>query len=59
MQPHILLGLFALLSVLLAGAAIGCSLGLTAGERVYVIALTLAVVAWLTGRRARRQEDCP
>ncbi len=58
MPPHVLLGLFALLIVMLAGAAIGRLLGLSAGEGLYATALTLAVGAWFVGRRVRRREDC-
>lgn len=57
-QPHILVALFALFTVMLAGAAIGRLFGLSAGEGIYLTALTLAVVGWFMGQRARRREDC-
>lgn len=57
-RPHTLIGLFALLTVILAGAAIGRLLGLSASEGIYLTTLTLAVVGWFIGRRMRRREDC-
>jgi len=57
-QPHTLIGLFALLTFILAGAAIGRLLGLSASEGIYLTTLTLAVVGWFMGRRIRRREDC-
>ena len=57
-QPYILIGLFALLTFILAGAAIGRVIGLSEGESLYLTLLTLAVVGWLIARRIRRQGDC-
>lgn len=57
-QPHSLIGLFTLLTFILAGAAIGQLLVLSASEGIYLTTLTLAVVGWFTGRRMRRREDC-
>lgn len=56
MQPHHWIGLFALLTVIVAGAAIGHLLGLSAGEGAYLTALILALIGWLAGRRARHQD---
>lgn len=58
MPLHLLLGMFVSSTVLLAGAAIGRLLGLSAGEGLYATALTLGVGNWFVGRRARRREDC-
>jgi len=57
LQLHILIGVFALLTAVLAGAAVGRLLGLSAGEAAYLSMLLLAAVSWLTGQRARRQEE--
>jgi hypothetical protein len=51
---HFWLGGFALLTVLLAGAAIGRLSGLSAGEGAYLTLLLLALLGWLVGRRGRR-----
>jgi len=57
-RPYTLIGLLALLTFILAGAAIGRLMGLSASEGIYLAALTLAVVGWLIARRIRRREDC-
>jgi len=57
MQPHRLLGWFAVLTVILAGAALGRSAGLSSGEGIYLTALVLAVTGWIAGRRVRRRKD--
>lgn len=57
-RPHTLIGLFALLTFILAGAAIGRVMGLSVSEGIYLTTLTLAVVGWFMGRRMRRREDC-
>lgn len=51
LQSHKLIGLFTLLTLLLAGAAGGRIIGLTAGEGVYLIALLLAFIGWIAGRK--------
>lgn len=53
---HICIGLFALVTAVLAGAALGRMFGWSAGEGAYLTMLVIAVVAWWVGRRARRQE---
>jgi len=58
-QPHSLIGLFALLTFILAGGAIGRLMGLSASEGIYLTTVTLAVVGWFMGRRIRRREGCP
>ncbi len=55
MQMHCSIGFFALLTALLAGAAIGHLLGLSAGGGAYLTALILALIGWLAGRHARHQ----
>lgn len=57
MQPHVGIGLFAVLTALLAGAAIGRVFGLSAGEGLYLTALALAVMGWFIGRHSRRREN--
>jgi len=57
-QPYILVGLFALLTLILAGAAIGRLMGLSASEGIYLTILMLAAIGWFMGRRIRRREDC-
>lgn len=57
-RPHTLIGLFALLTFILAGAAIGRLMGLSVSEGIYLTTLTVTVVGWFIGRRIRRREDC-
>ena len=57
-RPHTLIGLFALLTFILAGAAIGRLLGLSASEGIYLTILTLVAIGWFMVRRIRRQGDC-
>lgn len=54
---HFSIGLFAILTALLAGAAIGRLFGLSAGEGLYLTALALAVMGWLIGRYSPRREN--
>ncbi len=51
LQPHMLMGLFTLLTLVLAGAAVGRILGLTAGEGAYLTTLLLAFIGWIAGRK--------
>ncbi|MDX2138475.1 MAG: hypothetical protein SF123_10305 [Chloroflexota bacterium] len=55
MQVHTWIGIFAVMTLLLAGAAVGRMVGLNAGEGAYLTAFALAVVNWWVGRRARRE----
>jgi hypothetical protein len=57
-RPYTLIGVFALLTLILAGTAIGRLLGFSAGEGIYLTTLMLAVVGWFMGRKVPRQEDC-
>jgi hypothetical protein len=51
LQPHTLMGLFTLLTLVLTGAALGRIIGLTAGEGAYLTALLLAFIGWIAGRK--------
>lgn len=57
-RPYTLIGLFALLTFILAGAAIGRLMGLSVSEGIYLTTLTVTLVGWFMGRRIRRREDC-
>jgi hypothetical protein len=54
---HICIGLFAFVTAVLAGAAVGRLFGWSAGEGAYLTMLVIAVVGWWVGRRTRRQEQ--
>ncbi len=54
---HICIGLFALVTAVLAGAALGRAFGWSGGEGAYLAMLVIAVVGWWVGRRARREEQ--
>ncbi len=54
---HICIGLFALVTAVLAGAALGRVFGWSAGEGAYLTMLVIAVGGWWVGRRTRRQEQ--
>lgn len=51
------IGLFAVLTALLAGAAIGRLFGLSVGQGLYLTVLALAVMGWLIGRNSLRREN--
>lgn len=55
LSPHYLVGMFILLTITLAGAAIGRLLGMSASEGAYLTLLALAAVGWLVGRQTFRQ----
>ncbi len=55
MQRHHWLGLFTLLTLVLAGAAIGRIFKLPNGEGIYLIVLSVALIGWWIGRRSSRQ----
>lgn len=50
-QSQTLMGLFTLLTLVLAGIAVGRIIGLTAGESAYLTALLLALIGWIAGRK--------
>lgn len=54
---HICIGLFAIVTAVLAGAALGRAFGWSAGEGAYLAILVIAVVAWWVGRCTRHQEE--
>lgn len=54
---HICIGLFAVVTAVLAGATLGRVFGWSSGEGTYLTMLVLAVVGWWMGRRAGRQEE--
>jgi ATP/ADP translocase len=53
---HICIGVFALVTMVLAGAALGRAFGWSAGEGAYLTMLVMAVIGWLVTRRARCEE---
>ena len=53
---HFIIGLFAVLTALLAGVVIGQLFGLSAGQGHYLTALALALMDWLIGRYSPRME---
>ena len=57
MQQHHWLGLFALLTLVLAGAAIGRILELPNGEGIYLTMLAAALIGWWIGRRSRHRKE--
>ncbi len=54
---HFSIGLFAILTALLAGAVIGRLFGLSVGQGLYLTALALAVMGCLIGRYSPRREN--
>jgi len=54
---HICIGLFALITVVLAGAALERAFGWSAGGGAYLTLLIVSLIGWWMGRRARRQEE--
>ena len=57
MQQHHWLGLFALLTLVLAGAAIGRIFKLPNGEGIYLSVLIAALICWWIGRRGSRDKE--
>ena len=57
MQRHHWLGLFALLTLVLAGAAIGRILKLPNGEGIYLTVFAAALIGWWIGRRSSRKQE--
>jgi hypothetical protein len=54
-QSHILFGLFAFVTLILAGAALGRLFGLPVGDAAYLTITLLAVIGWMTGRRTQKE----
>ncbi|MDL1901507.1 hypothetical protein FBR02_12120 [Anaerolineae bacterium CFX9] len=57
--PHTLKGAFALVTLLLAGAAVGRVLGLRFGEALYLAVLLLTLLGWLGGQLRLRRAGQP
>ncbi len=55
MQTHMWIGAFAAITAIVAGAAIGRFVGMSAAEGVYLTLLALSVIGWWIERRARRR----
>lgn len=55
LKPQIALGGFALITLLLAGAAVGRVFGVGFGEALYLTGLVLVVLGWLGNRVMLRQ----
>jgi hypothetical protein len=53
---HVCTGVFALVTAVLAGAALGRMVGWSAGEGAYLTMLLMSLVGWWVMRRARREE---
>lgn len=51
------LGLFALLTLVLAGATIGRMFKLPNGEGIYLTLLITALIGWWVGRRSSRKKE--
>jgi hypothetical protein len=47
-------GMFALLTLLVCGAAVGQRVGLALWESLYLTLLVLGVIGWLAGRSRRK-----
>ncbi len=50
LKPQTALGGFALITLLLAGAAVGRVLGVSFGEALYLTGLLLVILGWLGNR---------
>jgi hypothetical protein len=50
LKPQTALGGFALITLLLAGAAVGRVLGVSLGEALYLTGLLLVILGWLGNR---------
>jgi hypothetical protein len=56
LKPHTAIGVFALVTALLAKAAIGRVLGISFGEALYLSVLALIGIAWTVNRLMLRRE---
>ncbi len=55
LKPQIALGGFALITLLLAGAAVGRVLGVSFGEALYLTGVLLVILGWLGNRMMLRR----
>lgn len=55
LKPQTALGGFALITLLLVGAAVGRVFGMSVGEALYLTALLLAAIGWLGNRLMLRR----
>lgn len=55
LKPQIALGGFAIMTLLLAGAAVGRVSGMSFGEALYVTVLLLIAIGWLVNRCVLRR----
>ncbi len=55
LKPQTALGGFALITLLLAGAAVGRVFGVSFGEALYLTGLALVVLGWLGNRMMLRR----
>ena len=56
LPSYTLLGVFALLTAVLAGAAVARLCGLSSSEGAYLAVLLLVFIGWLAGRRERKHQ---
>ena len=56
MQRHHWLGLFASLTLVMAGAALGRLIGLRIGDSLYLAIFVPTLIGWWIGRRNQRKE---
>lgn len=59
LKPQTLLGSFALITLLLAGAAVGRVLGVSLGEALYLTGVLLVIFGWLGNRMLLRRYANP
>jgi hypothetical protein len=57
MQSHHWLGLFALFTLVLAGAATDRILKLPNGTGIYLMLLAVAIIGWWIGRRSNCKQE--
>jgi uncharacterized membrane protein len=58
-KPQTALGGFALLTLLLAGAAVGRVMGFSLGDALYLTALLLVALGWLVNHLLLRRTHLP
>lgn len=56
LKPHTTIGVFALVTALLAGTVIGQVLGISFGEALYLSVVVLIGIAWIANRLMLRRE---